>query len=113
MTPADTEAVVVLVTAPDQATLVSMAEVLVAEGLVACMNIVPAVRSVYVWDDQVKNESEALGIIKTVRRAVPDLQQRVLELHPYEVPEFLTLAVEMGDRRYLDWISNSIPGREP
>lgn len=112
MTTADTEAVVVLVTAPDEATLVSMAEILVAGGLAACMNIIPAVRSVYAWDGAVRNEGEALGIIKTVRRAVPDLRRRVIDLHPYDVPEFLSLAVEEGDSRYLDWISNSVPNRE-
>lgn len=112
MTPADDEAVVVLVTAPDEAMLVSMAETLVREGLVACVNIVPAVRSVYTWDDALVNEREALGIIKTARRAVPELRRRVMELHSYDVPEFLSLAVDMADSRYLDWILSSVPDRE-
>ena len=108
MTPADDGASVILVSGPDQETLVSIAETLVDEGLVACVNVLPDVRSVYRWDGATRNEPEALAIIKTMRRALPAVRQRVLDLHPYEVPEFLSLAVDTGDGQYLDWIASCV-----
>lgn len=99
---------VVLVTGPDETTLASIAEQVVGEGLAACVNVVPDVRSVYRWRDGVENEREALAIIKTTREAVAGLQRRVLDLHPYDVPEFIVLSVESGNPSYLDWVVSSI-----
>ena len=100
--------VVVLVTGPDETTLASIAERVVEEGLAACVNVVPEVRSVYRWREHVETEREALAIIKTTRAAVAHLQRRVLDLHPYDVPEFIVLPVESGSPPYLDWVTNSI-----
>jgi periplasmic divalent cation tolerance protein len=100
--------VVVLVTGPDEATLTSIAEHVVEEGLAACMNIVPGVRSVYRWNDAVETEQEALGIIKTTRSAVPALERRVLAMHPYSTPEFLVLSVDSGNPAYVGWIVGSV-----
>ena len=102
---------VVLVTGPDETTLESMAECVVAEGLAACVNIIPDVRSVYRWREQVETGREALAIIKTTRSAVEDLQSRVLDLHPYEVPEFIVLPVDSGNPSYLDWVTTSITAK--
>lgn len=99
---------IVLVTGPDEKTLTSIAERVVEEGLAACVNVVPEVRSVYRWRERVETEREALAIIKTTGTAVARLQHRVLELHPYDVPEFIVLPVESGNPSYLDWITNSI-----
>ncbi|RLC55544.1 MAG: hypothetical protein DRI30_07425, partial [Chloroflexi bacterium] len=66
-------AVVVLVTGPDENTLTSIAERVVGERLAACVNVVPGVRSVYRWDDDVQTSQEVLGIMKTTRSAVGDL----------------------------------------
>jgi periplasmic divalent cation tolerance protein len=101
-------AVVVFVTGPDENTLTSIAERVVGERLAACVNVIPGVRSVYRWDDDVQTSQEALGIMKTTRSAVGELQRRVLELHPYEVPEFIVIPVESGSPSYLDWVMDSI-----
>ena len=101
-------AVVVLVTGPDENTLTSIAERVVGERLAACVNVVPGVRSVYRWDDDVQTSQEVLGIMKTTRSAVGELQRRVLELHPYDVPEFIVISVESGSPLYLGWITDSI-----
>ena len=101
-------AVVVFVTGPDEATLTSIAERVVGEGLAACVNVVPDVRSVYRWNNEVESTREALGIMKTTRPAVAELQRRVLELHPYDIPEFIVLPVESGSATYLDWLTDSV-----
>lgn len=102
------DAVVVLVTGPDADTLDALAENVVHEGLAACVNVIPAVRSVYRWEGDVVRDDEALAVLKTVRGALEGLRERIGELHPYDVPEFLVLPVESGARAYLDWIDDCV-----
>jgi periplasmic divalent cation tolerance protein len=105
------DAVVVLVTTPTSEAAAEIARALVEEGLAACGNVVPAIRSIYRWEGKVQDEAEALLVIKTERRVVPGLKARLQELHPYQVPELLVLPVEDGLAPYLEWIARSVrPG---
>jgi periplasmic divalent cation tolerance protein len=99
---------VVLVTGPDPATLESIGRVLVEERLAACVNVLPDVTSVYRWEGDLHRDSEALAILKTTADRVPGLQARVLELHPYEEPEFICLPIEGGSPSYLEWLAGSV-----
>ena len=101
-------AVVVLVTTPSADVAASIARALVDEGLVACGNVVPAIRSIYRWEGKVHDDAEALLVLKTERRLVPELKLRLQSLHPYQVPELLVLPVEDGLGPYLDWVAASI-----
>jgi len=87
---------------PDKAA--EIARVLVEEQLAACVNIVPAVRSIFRWQGQVSDDAETLGIIKTTRERFEALRARLVELHPYEVPELIALPIETGHAPYLDWV---------
>lgn len=106
----DAEVVVVLVTGPDTASLETLAGRIVGEGLAACVNLIPRVRSVYRWDGEVHHDDEALAVVKTTRPAIGALRDRVHELHPYDLPEFLVLPVEAGSDAYLGWVENSVRG---
>lgn len=99
-----TDAIVVLVTVPSRPSGEEIAEALVTEHLVACVNVIGPVCSIYGWQGQVCRDEEYLLIVKTRRARLEALQARVLALHPYEVPEFLALPVEAGSRAYLDWL---------
>ena len=101
-------AVVVLVTAPSVDSAAAMARALVEEGLCACGNVVPGIRSIYLWEGKVHDEPEALLVLKTVRRLVPALKERLPRLHPYQVPEMLVLPVEDGLGPYLEWVGASV-----
>ena len=103
-----TTAVVVLVTAPTADSAAEIARALVEEGLVACGNVVPAIRSIYRWEGKVQDDAEALLVLKTERRLVPALKARLPELHPYQVPELLVLPVEDGLAPYLEWVAASV-----
>jgi periplasmic divalent cation tolerance protein len=103
-----TDAVVVLVTAPSADVAAAIARAVVEERLAACGNVLPAVRSIYRWQGEVQDEAEALLILKTQRRRFPELRDRILALHPYEVPEVLALPVEAGSDAYLDWIAQAM-----
>ena len=102
-----TDAVVCLVTTPpDRAH--PIAEALVARELVACVNIVAGVQSVYRWKGAVEHDEEALLVMKTTRPALAALDAALRELHPYETFELVALDVAGGSPDYLDWIAGSV-----
>jgi len=102
---AGTEGVhVVLVTAPDLAIGAELARRLVEEGLAACVNLVPGVRSIYLWQGAVQEDAEILLIAKTRAALIDALVTRVRALHPYDLPEVIALAVVAGSEPYLDWV---------
>jgi periplasmic divalent cation tolerance protein len=90
-----------------------VASKLVEEHLAACVNILPGVSSYYRWEGEVQNEQEFLLILKTSTDRVDDLMDRMKTLHPYEVPEIVSIPVEAGYQPYLDWVvtqtASSIP----
>lgn len=94
----------VLVTAPSEAVGLELARVVVGERLAACVNLVPGVRSVYRWEGAVEEADEVLLVLKTRADRVDTLRDRVVSLHPYDVPEFVVVPVEGGLDRYLAWI---------
>lgn len=105
-----TGARVVLVTGPDVDTLRKLARTLLDERLIACANLVDGVRSIFRWEGEVAEEGEALAILKTTEARLAALRARVLELHPYDVPELLSLSVSEGAEAYLDWVTGSVEG---
>ncbi|MEE9613457.1 MAG: divalent-cation tolerance protein CutA [Thermodesulfobacteriota bacterium] len=104
--------VVCMVTAPDAEAGAAMGKKVVEEGLAACCNIVPGVRSIYAWKGKLCDEAEVLCIMKTRAALFEKLKQRVKELHTYEVPEIIALKIEDGLREYLDWIDGAT-GKTP
>ena len=98
-----TEAVVVLCTFPNAAKAAEIARMLVGEKLAACMNIAE-VRSIYAWKDAIEDEPEALGVIKTTVDRFAALKTRIVELHPYDVPEVIALPIADGHAPYLAWL---------
>ena len=108
----DTAAVTaVLTTAPDASVAESLARRLVEERLAACANILPGVTSVFWWDGAVQAEGEVLVLLKSTEAAYPALRDRLLELHPYDVPELLRLPVAGGWEGYLEWVRGEVdPG---
>jgi periplasmic divalent cation tolerance protein len=101
-----TDALVVLVTTPSPERAAEIARALVEERLAACGNVVPGLRSIYRWEGKVQEDAEALLVLKTTRARFDALRDRVLALHPYEVPEVIALPVEAGSARYLGWIAD-------
>lgn len=104
---------VVLVTLGDRDAGCILARRLVQERLVACGNVIPGLTSVYRWDGEIQEETEAMVMLKTTEDLVEAVRKRVLELHPYEVPEFLSLPVMEGHDPYLRWVAGEVknPGQ--
>jgi len=103
-----TETVVILVTTPSEQKAVEIARALVEEKLAACGNVVPVVRSIYRWEGKLQDDQEALLILKAPRQRFEELRWRVLQLHPYQVPEIIALPIEAGHDAYIDWIVQSM-----
>jgi periplasmic divalent cation tolerance protein len=95
---------VALSTAPSADKAAEMARVLVGEGLCACVNIVPQVRSIYMWEGELCDSPEVLCVIKTRADRVEALRDRLVSLHPYQVPELVVLDVAGGHEPYLSWV---------
>ncbi len=106
-----TEYVLVLTTLPADADAVAFARSIVKQRLAACVNLLPLMESVYRWEGRVERDSERQLIIKTTREQAAALWDRVREMHPYEVPEFVVLSIADGNDAYLRWIGEST--REP
>lgn len=85
-----------------------LAEALVAGRLAACVNIVGPVASIYRWEGKVERDEEVLLLMKTTAAGVEPLKGRVLELHPYDTPEFLAVEVGAGSAGYLGWVLDSV-----
>jgi periplasmic divalent cation tolerance protein len=87
-----------------------IARALVSERLAACANVILGVSSVYWWEGQVQEEQEAMLVIKTTAAQVNALETRLVELHPYDVPELLSIPVTGGYPPYLAWVSSEVEG---
>jgi periplasmic divalent cation tolerance protein len=98
----------VLSTAPDAEIAERIGTVLVEEGLAACANILDGVTSIYRWKGSVEREREALMVFKTTSETVERLRLRLVELHPYDVPEVVALGVQDGHEPYLDWVRSVV-----
>jgi periplasmic divalent cation tolerance protein len=104
MADAETNVRAVLTTAPNAEVGGVIARALVEERLAACVNVIPGVRSIYRWKDEVQDDPEVVLIIKTRADRCEALAARIKDLHPYDVPEVLVLPAVGGSARYLAWI---------
>ena len=84
-----------------------MARKLVEERTVACVNIVPNIRSIYRWKGEIHDDEEYLLVMKTRSSLVATLKATVREIHSYEVPEVVAFSVEDGLPDYLEWVMDS------
>ncbi len=100
--------VVAVVTSCAPSDAAALASACVTERLAACANIVQGVRSIYMWEGALCDESEDLVVLKTTRSRAPALRARILELHPYDLPELLTLAPEHVHPAYGAWVGAEV-----
>lgn len=99
---------VVLVTTPDVDSARAIAHALVNERLAACGSIVPGLTSIYRWQGAVEEAGETLLILKTSDDRLAAMSERVIDLHPYDVPEVLALRIDAGHQAYLDWLGDGV-----
>ena len=101
---------VVLVTAPNLKTARALAKTALKARLVACANLVPRIESHYWWQGKLESGAEVLLVLKTTVARLRALEKVIVANHPYDTPEFVVLPVTGGNKRYLDWVSQSCDG---
>ena len=101
------KACVVLTTVAASFDAAALARTLVEQRLAACVNIVAEVRSIYRWKNGIEDDREQILVIKTTEERVDELRDFLFARHPYEVPEFVVLAGEVGGA-YADWLLHSV-----
>ena len=94
-------------TCPDQDSARRIAQALVAERLAACVNRLPGIASTYRWQDRVATDSEHLLLIKTTAARFEALRERLLALHPYDLPELIAVPVGPAHAPYLAWVRDA------
>lgn len=109
----DSRLCVCLVTCPSSESAHELAQRVVHERLAACVNIIGNVSSVYRWSDpgeaeRVMTDTETLLVMKTAEPLVDALKSRILEAHPYQVPEFIALSAATVSDAYAQWVLNSV-----
>lgn len=95
----------ILTNCPDETVANTIALAVVEEGLAACVNLLPRVQSIYRWQGVVESASEVPLLIKASAANYPALEQRIAELHPYELPEIIALPITRGLPAYLNWLA--------
>src|SRR5262245_32934753 len=103
-----TEMLMVFVTCESKAQAEEIANKIVGEQLAACVNVVPGVRSCYVWEGKLTWSEELLLVIKTTREAFEKLKARVSELHSYDVPEVVAVGVDAVSEKYWAWVRGNV-----
>jgi periplasmic divalent cation tolerance protein len=98
----------VLCTFPDAAAARQIGTVLVEKQLAACVNLIPAVESIYRWQDKLETASEVLAIFKTRAAAYPEFERELTALHPYEAPEIVAIEPAAVAENYASWVSASV-----
>lgn len=102
------DSIVVMTATPNKKSAVLIADGLVDEGLAACVQVIPAVISIYKWQGKKKRDQENILLIKTKKSAFKKIRKYLKENHPYELPECIALPIEAGSKAYLDWISEQV-----
>ena len=106
----DNDVILVLSTASSEKEAITIAQALVEQELAACVNIVPAIRSIYRWKGKIWNEVENMMFIKTTSAQLEDLKKTLKDLHSYELPEVLAVKIDDGEKNVLNWIGSSVRG---
>ena len=103
-----TEALIVFTTFASEADAARVVRALVEERLIACGNLLPGARSLYRWQDGVRDEAEVVVLMKTRKQDWAALLSRLHELHPYETPECVAVRIAAGAPRYLEWLEAAL-----
>ena len=99
------ETILVLTNAPDDRSAQEIAETLIKMQLAACVNILSSCQSIYRWQDNIERSTEIPLLIKTNKNQYAEIEKMILKIHPYELPEIITLNVSGGLPAYLQWVS--------
>ena len=100
--------ILILCTINDIQTAKEISEKLLNDRLIACSNIIPNLTSLYRWEGKICEDSEYLMILKSRSDLFSEVKNKIIELHPYEVAEVISIELENGSQTYLDWLNREL-----
>jgi periplasmic divalent cation tolerance protein len=100
--------IIVFITTSSEKEADMIAGNLVDSKVAACVNIIPGVKSVYTWKGKKETAQECLLFVKTKKENFSELESMVKSLHSYETPEIISVAIDHGEKRYLEWIQEAV-----
>ena len=86
----------------------TIAKALVEERLAACVSVLPGARSTFRWEGETHTDAEVLMLIKTTQKRYAAMAERLLELHPYELPEIIAVDVSVAHAPYAAWVEQQV-----
>ena len=98
--------VMILSTYPNKISITKIANQLIENKIIACVNITK-ISSIYTWNDKIENTTEYLAIFKTTQKNKKILKEKIKETHPYQVPEIVEIAIASINPSYLKWLVES------
>ena len=103
-----TDFCIVFCTVPNQEVAEHIATHVLNHRLAACVNIVPGLQSLYIWENELRRGDELLMKMKTHQSKLNELEREIVKVHPYEFPEFIVSPIMYGNQNYLDWVSSVV-----
>jgi len=105
-----TDKIIVFVTCESKEQAETIAQTVVTEKLAACVNVLPGIRSCYVWERKLTWSDEVLLLIKTTRGRFDQLQDKIKGMHSYQVPEIVGVTIDDAFDKYIEWIDENVGG---
>ncbi len=105
-----TDKIIVFVTCESMEQAETIAQAVVTGKLAACVNLLPGIRSCYVWEQKLTWSDEVLLLIKTTRGRFDQLEERIKALHSYKVPEIVGVTIDDASQTYVDWMDTRVGG---
>lgn len=102
--PCPPNVIIVLVTTASEEEATTIGRAVVKQGLAACANILPLMKSIFHWEGKIVEEQECLMIMKSRAALFEELSMAVKRLHSYKVPEIIAMPIVKSSQDYLDWI---------
>ena len=99
--------ILIITTTDNEETAKNIAKKLVEDKLAACVQILENMKSFYFWKNQVVEDKEYLILIKSKDSLYKKIENKILEMHNYELPEIIVLPIEKGYKKYLDWLEGN------
>lgn len=81
---------------------------IIKEKKASCVNIIKNINSIFLWNNEINKNTETIIIIKTTTIKFKQIKQKIQKLHSYECPEIISIEIEKGNKKYLQWITNSL-----
>lgn len=85
-----------------------IAHSIVKKRLAACVQIIGPITSVYWWKDKIEEAEEWLCVVKSSQSLHPKLEKAIQELHPYEIPEIISIPIDKGSKGYMEWLDKEL-----